>query len=445
MEISLPQEVLHIIQTLNDNGFEAYVVGGCVRDSILGRKPYDWDITTNALPDAVKSLFNKTIDTGLKHGTISVMLNNKLFEVTTYRIDGYYADNRRPESVEFTSSINNDLSRRDFTINSIAFHPKEGFVDPFGGIDDINSSIIRTVGIPDMRFQEDALRLLRAIRFSAQLDFTIDIFTFDSIKKNSSRILNVSFERINEELTKILLSKNTNKFLLLRETGLLQYILPEFDACFNVTQNNPLHVFDVANHSLKTVSSVEADKVLRWAALLHDTGKVLTKTTDSLGIDHFYHHPHISVNLADTALRRLKFDNKTICFVCRLIQHHDRDIKADERSVRKTAFFTGDDIFPDLLKLKEADIKGQNTEFLKERLQKLGIINKIYLDIKLKNHCLSVKDLSVNGNDLINLGFPIGKEIGYTLSWLLNKVLDNPELNNFDVLIKLAKVKLDCL
>lgn len=437
--IKLPAEVGYILETLCNNGFDAYIVGGCVRDSILGRKPGDWDITTNAKPEETKKLFNKTIDTGLKHGTVTVVVNGQNFEVTTFRIEGEYKDFRRPAEVEFAASIEDDLGRRDFTINAVAYNSLKGFVDPFNGIEDMHTGIIKTVGNPDERFGEDALRMLRAIRFSAQLGFEIEDGTLRSIARNCGLINNISSERIREELTKTLLSANPDRFRLYRDTGLLEHTLPEFDKCFDTEQHHPYHIFNVAFHSLKSVSLIDNDMVLRWTMLLHDLGKAVTKTTDKEGIDHFYGHPVKSVEIAKRIFNRLRFDNRTAEKALRLIKEHDRRIEPSCKAVRKAVKAVGEDIFLDLLKVQEADKKAQNPEMLGDRLERLESIRKMFLEIKETNQCISLKDLAISGADLIDAGFRPGKEIGTTLDKLLDAVLDNPKLNTKEQLLELSK------
>jgi len=436
--MELPQEAAYILRVLNEGGFEAYIVGGCVRDSIQKKIPKDWDISTNAKPHEVKSLFGRTIDTGIKHGTVTVLIDNRSFEVTTYRIDGDYADSRRPLSVRYTSLLMDDLSRRDFTMNAIAFHPNAGLVDPFNGIGDIEQRVIRTVGSPERRFREDALRMIRAVRFSAQLDFAITKDAIQSIRNNSALIRNISHERIRDELTKILESENPSKFILLRDTNLLQYILPEFEICFHTPQNNAYHIYNTAVHTLNSIAHVACDGILRWTMLLHDIGKPLAKTTDIEGIDHFFGHPEKSVQLSEIILKRLKFDNKTIKKICRLIRYHDMNIKPDPVSVRKAVITVGDDIFADLVEIQKADKKAQNPKFLEERLACLSEIEKNYFDVKEKKQCLSLKDLAVDGHDLMDIGLVEGKKIKTMLIRLLNIVVENPELNNKDELLKSA-------
>lgn len=434
----IPQEVEYIIEKLNGSGYEAYAIGGCVRDSILVRMPRDWDIATSARPDQIKDLFEKTVDTGIKHGTVTAVVMGKSFEITTYRVDGVYENNRRPSKVDFTSSLKEDASRRDFTINSIAFHPVQGLIDHFNGVADIENKRIRTVGDPDRRFGEDALRMLRAVRFSAELDFDVDAGVIRSIKDNSVLIKNISQERIREELSKILVSGDPIRFILLRDTHLLQYILPEFEICFHTAQNHPYHIYNVAIHTLKAVACVPCDRILRWAMLLHDIGKPLTRTVDDSGIDHFYGHPEKSVQLAEIVLRRLRFDNKSISKILRLIRHHDRRVEPTHKAVRKAAAAVGDDIFTDLLKVQEADKRAQNPEFFQERLEKLEQVRKIYYEIKEAKNCINLKDLAVNGDDLIGAGFQPGKEMRIMLERLLDAVTVDPELNSREKLLELA-------
>ena len=438
---NIPENVLNIIKTLNSNGYEAYIVGGCVRDSIIGKTPYDWDIATNASPDNVKNLFENTVDTGIKHGTVTVIIHNETYEITTYRIDGKYIDNRRPENVRFTNSLKQDLARRDFTINAIAFHPLTSFIDPFDGIKDIKSKVVRTVGNPNERFAEDALRMIRAVRFSAQLGFEIESETFNSLDINSSLISKVSTERIREELTKIIISDNPDKLKLLVDSNILKYIIPEFVDCFDTPQNNPNHIYNVGEHILCALENIENNPVLRWTMLLHDIGKSVTRTTDENNIDHFHGHQAEGVKISLNILKRLKFDNKTTDKILRLVKYHDRQIAPDFVPVRKAVRKFGDDIFSDLLKVKEADYKGQGSKYTANNLLMLKKIKEIYKTIKESSQCISLNSLAINGNDLINLGIEQGPRLGKVLNSLLDEVIDNPSLNNKNDLINIAKEK----
>ncbi|HHW31927.1 MAG TPA: HD domain-containing protein [Clostridiaceae bacterium] len=437
----LPFQVCSVINKLEDAGYEAYLVGGCTRDMIMGKEPKDWDVTTIAKPDEIKKLFDKTIDTGIKHGTVTVLWGDTKVEVTTYRVDGVYSDNRRPASVGFISSLTEDLSRRDFTMNAVAYSPRRGIVDPFNGVRDIKGKIIKTVGDPDQRFNEDALRMLRAVRFSAELDFKVEDNVLDSIRKNSHLIEKVSSERVREELTRILVSEHPIRFILLRDTHLLQHILPEFEICFYTIQNNPYHIYNVAVHSLHAIENIPPESMLRWVMLLHDIGKPLSKSVDENGVDHFYGHSEKSLHLAMNIFNRLKFPSAFIKRAGKLIKEHDRVIETTCKAVRRAISSLGDDIFLDLLKVKEADIKAQNPEFMADRLTKIENIKSLYRQIKERADCLSMKDMAINGDYLINLGITEGREIGRILNELFEMVIDNPELNHVDKLKEIVLQK----
>ena len=320
MVLTIPEKVEFIINKLETAGFEAYAVGGCVRDSILGRKPDDWEITTSAKPEQVKALFRRTVDTGLQHGTVTVMIDKEGFEVTTYRVDGEYEDGRHPKEVTFTASLEEDLKRRDFTINAMAYNTSSGLVDMFGGLEDIKKKIIRCVGNPLERFTEDALRIMRAVRFSAQLGFEIEKETKAALSVIAPNLKNVSAERIETELVKLLVSPHPDYLRTAWETGITKEFLPEFDACMNTEQNTPHHCWTVGEHTLHSLLNVPCDKVLRLTMLLHDIGKPKVKTTDENGRDHFKTHGSVGEKMAKEILRRLKFDNDTIRKVSHLVK-----------------------------------------------------------------------------------------------------------------------------
>lgn len=436
-QIQIPEKASHIISVLTEAGFEAYVVGGCVRDAILGRDAADWDITTNALPSQVKALFPRTLDTGLQHGTVTVMQGKEGFEVTTYRIDGEYLDGRHPDKVTFTPSLLEDLKRRDFTVNAMAYSGKEGLVDAFGGLEDLERRRIRCVGDPRERFTEDALRILRAVRFSAQLDFTIEEKTRAALSEFAPRLLKVSAERIQTELVKLLTSSHPEVFRVVWETGISAVILPEFDACMDTPQNNPHHCWSVGEHTLRALPFVEPDKVLRLAVLLHDIGKPPVRTTDERGVDHFYGHAQKGAEMAGGILRRLKFDNDTRKRVARLVQvHDDLQIAAAQRSVRRAVYRIGADLFPDYLKVRRADIMAQNPDVRQEKLNELARIEEMYQRILEAQQCLSLKDLAVTGRDLIEAGMQPGPELGRTLNQLLELVIEHPEYNTKESLLE---------
>lgn len=436
MKIEIPVKANKIITRLTEAGYEAYVVGGCVRDAILGRPAADWDITTNAKPEQVKALFSRTIDTGLQHGTVTILQGKEGFEVTTYRIDGEYQDGRHPSEVIFTPSLLEDLKRRDFTINAMAYNEAEGLIDAFDGMKDLKNCQIRCVGEPRERFTEDALRILRAVRFSAQLNFEIEKDTRAAIAEFADSLTRISAERIQTELVKLLTSDHPEIFRTLYDTGITAVILPEFDACMKTPQNHPHHCCCVGEHLLLALRAVEADKVLRLAALLHDIGKPITHTRDADGIDHFHGHGEVGKELAGKILRRLKFDNDTVYRVKHLVQVHDYlQIPLTSKGVRRAVFKIGKEHFPDYLKLRRADILAQNPSMQKEKLEALTKLEVLYQQILEEQNCLSLKDLAVSGTDLIEAGLKPGPQIGEALKKLLEQVIENPEYNTKEYLL----------
>ncbi len=451
MTMQIPEKVEYIIDILMKNGYEAYAVGGCVRDSILGRKPEDWDITTSAKPEQVKALFHHTIDTGIQHGTVTIMLDKEGFEVTTYRIDGEYKDNRHPQNIEFTSNLKEDLKRRDFTINAMAYNSKDGLVDIFGGIEDLEEKIIRCVGNPKDRFSEDALRMLRAVRFAGQLGFSMEEKTKEAIIEMAPTLKNISAERIRTEMDKLLMAKHPELIKAASETGICKVVLPEFDRMLAQEQNNPHHIYTVGEHALKAVmilneeyrNSCSYDKklhsVLAWTMLLHDVGKPDCYTVDEKGIGHFHGHDEKGVEIAREVLKRLKFDNYTIDTATRLIKWHDYKFHLKESSVRKAVNKIGTDIVELLFIVQRLDILAQNPDTHKEKLEKLEQVKLLYEEIKKKQQFLTLKDLAVNGTDLMEAGFEKGKKLGQILEFLLEKVLEEPSLNEKETLLSLAK------
>ena len=439
INIVLPEQVTRIINTLNEAGFEAYAVGGCVRDSIMGRTPDDWDITTSASPQEVKKLFRRTVDTGIQHGTVTVMLQKTGYEVTTYRIDGEYEDNRHPKEVIFTKCLEEDLKRRDFTVNAMAYHPREGLVDLFDGIGDMERKCIRCVGRAEERFSEDALRMMRGVRFSAQFGYGMEEETKRAVRKLAGNLESVSAERIRVELIKLLLSPHPDYLRDAYELGITKIILPEFDVCMETPQNNPHHCYNVGEHTLQGLKAVRADKVLRLAMLLHDIGKPLTKTTDASGKDHFKKHAKESTRLAENILRRLKFDNDTLKRVCRLVEFHDWSIDLEENvrisTVRRLIAKIGEDAFPDMFEINRADLLAQSGYFRAEKLAKQERLEAMYREIKEKSECLSLKDLSVSGKDLLAQGLKPGKELGEILQRMLTDVLEDPAHNKKEYLL----------
>ena len=440
IQIILPEQVSFIINTLNQAGFEAYAVGGCVRDSIMGRVPDDWDITTSADPQQVKKLFRRTIDTGIQHGTVTVMLQKTGYEVTTYRIDGEYEDNRHPKEVIFTKSLEEDLKRRDFTVNAMAYHPGEGLVDLFDGIGDMEKKCIRCVGQAEERFSEDALRMMRGVRFSAQFGYRIEEQTREAIRKLRENLRNVSAERIRVELVKLLVSPHPDYLRIACDLGITKVILPEFDVCMETPQHSPHHCYSVGEHTLEGLKAVRADKVLRLAMLLHDIGKPLTKTTDENGKDHFKKHPKESARLAQDILRRLKFDNDTLKKVCRLVEFHDWSIDLEENvkisTVRRLIANIGEDAFPDMFEINRADLLSQSSYLRERKLAKQEMLESMYREIMEKQECLSLKDLAVGGKDLLAQGIKPGKELGEILQRMLADVFEDPAHNKKEYLLE---------
>ena len=441
MKINLPEDVRYIIEQLNNAGFEAFAVGGCVRDALLGREPNDWDITTSATPYEVKDIFRRTIDTGIQHGTVTVMLKKNGYEVTTYRIDGEYTDHRRPDGVTFTRELSEDLLRRDFTINAMAYNETTGLVDLYGGVSDLDQKIIRCVGSPDDRFDEDALRIMRAVRFAAQLGFDIDEETKKAAAHHAKEIKKVSAERIETELTKLLLSPHPEKLIDMYELGITDVILPEFSRLLETPQNTPYHIYDVGRHTIEVIKNVPATKVMRYAALMHDMGKPECRTTSEDGIDHFKAHAVVSEKIAEEILRRLKMDNDTIRDVKKLVFWHDFGIKGNisKKTIRRMLSKMGEEYFEGYTQIRRADIMGQSTFNREASLELLDEMIGYHDEIMLEGNALKISDLAIGGGDLIKEGVKPGPEMGEILRGLLEKVLEEPELNTREILIEIVK------
>lgn len=438
MTIILPKDVKYIIEKLEASGHQAYAVGGCVRDCIMGRIPADWDITTSAKPLEIKKIFSHTIDTGLQHGTVTVMRNHVGYEVTTYRVDGDYSDGRHPDSVSFTSDLTEDLARRDFTINAMAYNDRDGLVDVFSGNEDLNKGVIRAVGDPKLRFTEDALRMLRALRFSAQLNFDIEPQTYEAIAELAPSINQVSAERICVELTKLITSDHPERIELLYKTGLSKYILPEFDAMMECSQNTPHHCYTVGVHTIEAMKIIQPVRHLRFAMLLHDVAKPVCKTTDEDGVDHFHGHPAVSAEMAVSIMRRLKMDNDTIDKVRKLVEYHDCRPALGIKYIRRLMAKTGMTVYPDLFYVKNADILAQSQYRRDEKLEDLEEFQRLYQEILEKSQCVSLADLAVKGRDLIDAGIAPGPLLGRILNRLLEEVVENPDLNKTDTLTDMA-------
>ncbi len=433
----IPNEALEVLDTLKENRYDSFLVGGCVRDLILNRIPKDWDVTTSALPEQVISLFSHVIPTRIQHGTVTVLMNNIPFEVTTFRTDGNYSDNRRPDSVQFGVSIFDDVSRRDFTINSMLFDGEQ-IVDYYAGLNDLEKRMIRTVGHPWVRYQEDALRMMRCIRFSCQLGFTIEEKTLEAIKDECESIKNVSWERIRDELVKILMSdRPVQGIRLLQKSGLLKYILPELEACVGFDQQNYHHRNDVFEHILKVLDATDSRLNLRLSALLHDIAKPKTFSIGEDGVGHFYSHHIIGAEMSMEILKRFKFDNETINNVYILVKEHmARYPKLRSGSTKKLINRLGKHNIDDFIDLQLADIIGSKPPYEFDNVIDLKREIKHILEAK---EPLSVKDLAVNGYDLIEIGIEPGKRMGQILNGLLEIVLKSPELNTREYLLDIVR------
>ena len=436
VKIRIPAGAEQILHRLEEKGFEAYVVGGCVRDSLLGRDPHDWDITTSATPQQVKQIFPRTVDTGLKHGTVTVLLDREPYEVTTYRIDGEYLDGRHPSGVTFTRSLREDLQRRDFTINAMAYSDSRGLQDCFGGLEDLENGLIRAVGDPMKRFGEDALRIMRAVRFAAQLGYAVEDETRRAMKTLAPTLSRVSAERIAAELEKLLVSPHPEMIRMAWECGITAVVLPEFDRCMETEQNNPHHCYSVGEHTIHSLLQARQDRIRRLTMLLHDFGKPACKTTDDKGIDHFYGHPEKSAALANQILRRLKYDNDTRKAVVRLVRSHDRKVRLTKPGVRKAVMEIGEDLFPLFLEVKDADLYAQSLYQRQEKVEEMAEIRRLYAQILEAGDCLSLRDLAVSGDDLIAAGMQPGKELGRVLQDMLRDVVDVPAHNDRDYLLQ---------
>lgn len=441
VKIKMPGKVNKIIGVLQEAGFEAYAVGGCIRDSLLGRTPNDWDITTSAKPMEVKALFSHTIDTGIQHGTVTILLDREGFEVTTYRIDGEYEDGRHPKEVSFTGSLEEDLKRRDFTINALAYNETAGLIDIFEGQKDLKDGIIRCVGNAEERFTEDALRMLRAIRFSAQLGYRIEENTLAAIHKLAGNLEKISAERIQTELLKLMVSPHPDYLRTAYECGVTKVFFPEFDLAMETPQNHPHHCYNVGEHILHSLLEVPADKVLRLTMLLHDIAKPQCLTVDEKGITHFHGHEEMGAEMSRVILRRLRMDNDTTDKVCRLVRFHDygNGVAPDRRIVRRAVNKIGEDLFDNFILVKKADLLAQSMYLREEKLSNLAAWDACYREIREAEECVSLRTLAVNGRDLIAAGLQPGRELGDILKQLLDEVLETPEKNEKDYLISRAK------
>lgn len=425
MTMDMPKNVDIAINLLQSAGFEAYAVGGCVRDSLLGKTPNDWDITTSAKPEDMKSVFINfhCIDTGIKHGTVTVVIDGEPLEITTFRLDGEYEDNRHPKSVTFTSNLGADLGRRDFTVNAMAYSKMTGTVDLFGGQNDLKNKIIRCVGDPDRRFNEDALRILRALRFASALDFEIEEKTAQSLLKNRALLGNISEERIAKELLKLVCGKGAKR-ILTDFAPVLFEILPELQPMYKNSHDNPHHCYDIYEHTLIAVESIDPEPTLRFAMLLHDCGKPAVKKFDENGVAHFYGHQRISAEISAQILARLKVSNKFRDEILFLVSNHDRWelYENTEKMPRYLSKFGLDGVLK-LLKVMRADVLAQSPEY-RYRLDQIADAEEIAKNLAAQKPCLSLSELQINGRTLMDIGIPQGRKLGAVLAQLLDEVID---------------------
>ena len=431
----LPQPVEYVLERLENAGFDAFAVGGCVRDTLLGRVPGDWDVTTAARPEQVLSLFaGYAIPTGLKHGTVTVRAGEMAIEVTTFRADGDYTDHRRPDTVTFSRRLEDDLCRRDLTVNAMAMDRRGEITDLYGGREDLKAGILRCVGEPERRFQEDALRILRTLRFSAVLGFAIEEKTAAALRETAALLTYIAPERIRTEMDKLLCGNHVLP-VLLDYPEVLGVFLPEVLPCVGFDQHNRHHIYDVWGHTAHAVAAAPAEHVLRWAMLLHDVGKPACFTRDAAGVGHFYGHPAVSAELAETVCRRLRMDNRTAERVVTLVRWHDRDIARTERAIARAVSQLGEETFRQLLDVKRADNAAQSPED-RGRLADIQQAEDILNALEARKQCFSLKDLAVDGRDMMALGLR-GREIGDGLHALLEAVLDGAE-NDRETLLTLA-------
>lgn len=439
LNITPPAPVQTALNMLCGAGYEAFIVGGCVRDALRGAEPHDWDCTTNAKPDEICACFRDfhVIETGLQHGTVTVVIEHFPIEITTYRIDGVYADHRRPDSVTFTDSLTDDLARRDFTVNAMAYHPERGLIDPYGGADDLQAKIIRCVGSPHDRFDEDGLRILRAMRFASVLDFTIEKDTADAVHTQKTLLHHISAERIDTELTKLLCGIGAER-VLTDFADVLFTVLPELEPMHGFDQQNPHHDYDVYAHTLKAVAACPPEPILRWAALLHDSGKPHTFTKDERG-GHFYGHAAVSKEIARRALNAMKCDRKRHDRVILLVEKHDMVMNGTAKQLKRIVRQIGDEAAEQLLLLHKADVTAQAACHRAERIEESDRLLQMLAELRAENACMSLKQLAVTGGDLLAAGIPQGKTIGETLNRLLESVIDGDLPNEHDALLAAAK------
>lgn len=434
---NVPKEVYDIISKIEYEGFEAYMVGGCVRDCIMGIEPHDYDICTSALPEETMQIFRGEgmVTAGLKHGTVGIIRGKNVYEITTYRLDGDYSDGRHPDSVTFTNMLSEDLLRRDFTINAMAYNPKCGLVDIYGGREDLEKGIIRCVGNPLERFSEDALRILRAIRFASRFGFRVEEETKKAMQKLYPTIEKVSIERINTEFTKTLVTKNAPEYID-EFRDIIALFIPEIKPMFGFRQHSRWHNLDVWQHTLKAISCSEEDIYIRLALFLHDIAKPQTYTPDEEGNGHFYKHAYEGMLIAKKILKRLRCSNDIIDTVCTLVGAHDFGLSSSKKSVKKLLQRLGEENFDRLIELRFADICAHREEMCAGDKEIISQMKSVKEQIISDKECFDIKSLDINGSTLIGLGIKAGPQIGKILTTLLEEVIEEKLENKKEVLIE---------
>ena len=444
MEIRLPSDVKLMIDRLRHNGYSGYVVGGCVRDSLRGITPHDWDLTTSAPPEEIERIFAdyQTVSVGKKYGTVAVIVEGELYEITTYRIDGEYSDSRHPDEVRFSDRLSDDLARRDFTVNAMAYNDEDGLVDLYGGQQDLSNGVIRCVGDPTQRFSEDALRILRALRFAATLGFTIEPDTSDAILRQRKLLSDIAGERIREELLKLLCGDHA-AFVLRRYRSVIAVFIPELKGTFDFEQNSKHHNRDVYRLTVAAVHNIEPLPLLRVTMLFHDIGKPLAQTTDKYGMSHYKNHPKIGAAMTREILRRLCMSSAFIDEVCTLIRWHDERFVPDAVMLKGYLKRLGVEIMQALMLIQHADILAQSKYMREEKLRTLSAVSDELNRIIAAGECYSLRQLAVNGSDLIHIGVGSGVRIGKTLDLLLDKVIAGELPNDKEALLAYAKSTID--
>ena len=442
--VTMPAGAAFVLQRLKENGFQGYVVGGCVRDSLLGRAPKDWDICTDALPEEMQRVFRDqhVIETGLKHGTLTVMYDHEPYEVTTFRVDGEYTDHRHPDEVRFVKNVVDDLARRDFTVNAMAWNPQSGLVDAFGGQEDLRAGVIRCVGEADRRFGEDALRIMRALRFASVYGFDIEAETAAAVHLLKDTLRDVAAERIRVELAKLLCGQGAGK--MLREYADVFFaILPQLAPMHGFDQRTPYHAYDVWEHTVRAVENAPSTETLRLTLLLHDAGKPAAFTVDEQGVGHAHGHHRLSAEIAAEVLAYLRLDNATRDRILMLVEHHDWPLSTERTLLKRRLNRLGEEALYQLIEVQRADALGKGTEAAADVEARAEELRQALTVLLAERPCVTLRDMAVNGRDLMAEGIAHGRQLGETLNWLLAEVLNERLPNEREALLSAARTHRD--